>query len=753
MQNKRRHKECGRWVGSALISVFVQALALDGVAVAQTSEVTVVGARDEDSEPVMQIGAEDLQSYGVSSIQRLLRALRPRIRSSMSNAPPVILINGRLAGQTELQNLPPEAIDHIDVLPEIAALRHGFPDNRRVVNLILREHFRAYVAEALDGQSTEGGRQTGAGDASVIRIDHDTHTTVRADYRENERLLESQRDISAADSDARTLEPALHETQLAATFARVLFGLRPTFEASVDTKSTDSLQGLAVTDSGSEPLSQRKNTTTGHFSGRVSGMAGNFNWTAVTTYNRTSVATQGATGADTEGGLSFSKAHSNSNDFGVESSVGGPFAQLPAGRAFVSADLNVRLQDFATSRQAAAEPATGSHLSRTTSRLRFNTNLPLTSRSARVLPGLGDLAARLNFSAEGVSDFGTLMSGGLGLTWKPASLVKLNVDFNDRRTAPTVENLFNPVVVTPGVQTFDFVTDETAYVTTIAGGNSDLRNAETRGTTVGLSIGPFAERYSFIATYQRRRTLNGIGDLPPTSEALELAFPERFVRDNDGRLASIDARPVNLALEEKDSLRWGVNLMPLPGPPSPKAPPAPFLSFSVFDTWYLHDTLLAREGVPELDFLNGAPTGATDSTVTDGSSTGSSSTGSSVAGTQARHAVEFRVVFNYDGAGVLFNAAWRSASEIDGGTTATASILHFSALSTMNLRLFSDLGSLPLTMGRPWAEGMRVSLRVTNLLNEHQKVRNAAGATPLGFESGYVDPLGRVVSLSVRKLF
>ena len=90
-------------------------------------------------------------------------------------------------------------------------------------------------------------------------------------------------------------------------------------------------------------------------------------------------------------------------------------------------------------------------------------------------------------------------------------------------------------------------------------------------------------RYTFRATYQRQRVLDGIGGLPPTSEAVELAFPGRFVRDGDGNLIEVDTRPVNLALaEEKDYVNYGFTLIPLAGPQSPKAPPAPRLVITVF---------------------------------------------------------------------------------------------------------------------------------------------------------------------------
>ncbi len=738
MHNKKRHKDRGGWLGSALVPVLIQALAHPGLATAQTSEVTVTSSRETDVQPIMQIDPEDVQSYGTSSVQDLLDALGPRIQSSMSDSPPVVLINGRLAGATELKNLPPEAIARVDVLPEKAALRYGFPDDRRVVNLILHEHFRAYVVEGSDSQSTEGGGQTATGDASTTRIDHDTQATVRADYKESEQLLESQRDINSPDSDARTLEPTLHDTKLAATFARELFGLRPSFEASVDSQATDSLQGLATTGSGEEQLRQRNTTTTAHIAGRLNGMAGELNWTAAAAYDQTNTSTGGAAGVDAAGGLAFLDAHSRLDNVAVDSSVGGPFLQLPAGRPFVSADFNAHLEDFDTETELTDTSTAGTHLSRTTAQLRLFTYLPLTSRSAGVLPALGNLGARLNFSVQEVSNFGALTAGGFGMNWNPVKPVSLNAAFNTTRTAPTEQNLLAPTVITPDVQTFDFVTAQTAYVTTITGGNPDLRSAETQGTTLGLYIAPFEDRYTFRATYLRRRILDGIGSLPPASEAVELAFPDRFVRDSVGNLIEIDTRPVNLARAEKDSVNYGFTLIPFNGPPSPKAPPAPRLVITLFDTWYLRDTLLVRQGVPELDMLNGAPTSAT--------------TGS-VATTQSRHALDLRANYMYRGLGVEVKTAWHSATEVDGGTAGTASTLYFSALTTTNLRLFTFLSDLPLTTQHPWAKGLRIDLGVTNVLNAHQKVHDATGATPVGFEPGYVDPLGRVVTLSVRKVF
>jgi outer membrane receptor protein involved in Fe transport len=67
-----------------------------------------------------------------------------------------------------------------------------------------------------------------------------------------------------------------------------------------------------------------------------------------------------------------------------------------------------------------------------------------------------------------------------------------------------------------------------------------------------------------------------------------------------------------------------------------------------------------------------------------------------------------------------------------------------------DLRLFADLQDrFP---NAPWARDIRVSLTVANLLNDRQQVRDASGKTPLIYQPAYLDPLGRTVSLSLRKL-
>jgi hypothetical protein len=115
---------------------------------------------------------------------------------------------------------------------------------------------------------------------------------------------------------------------------------------------------------------------------------------------------------------------------------------------------------------------------------------------------------------------------------------------------------------------FDYVRGESVDVTTITGGNANLR-ADTRNVfKAGLNIRPFAEtNLTVIANYTNQRYRDTPGSLPGATAEVEAAFPGRFVRDAEGQLLSIDYRPVNFASYDHSELRWGFNLfLPIASP-------------------------------------------------------------------------------------------------------------------------------------------------------------------------------------------
>ncbi|GAA4780974.1 TonB-dependent receptor plug domain-containing protein [Stakelama sediminis] len=157
------------------------------------------------------------------------------------------------------------------------------------------------------------------------------------------------------------------------------------------------------------------------------------------------------------------------------------------------------------------------------------------------------------------------------------------------------------------------------------------------------------------------------------------------------------------------------------------------LRISLYHTIHLQDRILIRPGVAPLDLLNGAALGNS--------------------GGQPRHEVQLNAALFKNGFGGRLSADWQSATHVDGGTNGDDS-LRFSDLATFNLRLFADLGRRQGLVARhSWLRGARISLSIDNIFDTRQHVTDAQGEVPLRYQPGYLDPLGRTISISLRKMF
>lgn len=161
------------------------------------------------------------------------------------------------------------------------------------------------------------------------------------------------------------------------------------------------------------------------------------------------------------------------------------------------------------------------------------------------------------------------------------------------------------------------------------------------------------------------------------------------------------------------------------------------IQVSLYHSWYFKDEVRLRDGVAVIDLLDGGAIGAS--------------------GGRARHQVQLNAGVAKDGLGVRLTGSWQSGTRVDGSTTGSGSAasgtgeLRFASFATFNLRLFADLGQR--YRGQAWARGARLTLSVTNIFNQRQNVTDATGATPLRYQPAYLDPFGRTIAISFRKLF
>ena len=203
-----------------------------------------------------------------------------------------------------------------------------------------------------------------------------------------------------------------------------------------------------------------------------------------------------------------------------------------------------------------------------------NLDLPITKRSAPI----GRLTASANAAATTLSDFGTLTALGAGLSWAPAPRLNFTASWTREEGAPSLQQLGDPLIETPNVSIFDFTTGQSVQVTTLTGGNPNLRSDTRNVFKVGGNWQPFEKTdLRLRAEYVRQTIDDPQAGFPAASEALEAAFPERFVRDADGALVAVDLRPVNFQQSRRDTIRWGFDFTkPLQSKPPSEAAIASF---------------------------------------------------------------------------------------------------------------------------------------------------------------------------------
>jgi hypothetical protein len=730
---------------------------------------------------------------------------------------PVILLNGRrISGFSEIRDIPPEAITRVDVLPEEVALKYGYKADQKVVNFVLRRRFDAYTAEVQGGIATDGGRESYGAELKYLQINDAGRINVGAEFRRAEPLFESERDIIQAEPVAgielgrfRTLLPQTDQLELSGTINRAVSEtVSATLNGTFDVNSSTAFLGLPRPSLTPPGLRRDSDTRAAHLGLSVNGAIAPWQWSLTGNLDRSASETETQTVLGTDHSRSVSQIGN------AEVVLNGPLFDLPGGGVTAAARAGFDARGL-SSRSDRAGLFTVRDLSRTREHAQVNIDIPIASRRRAVLTALGNLSANVNAEVEHLSDFGTLRTLGAGLNWSPISQVSLIASVTDEDGAPSMQQLGDPVQSTPGVRVFDFVRGETVEVTRIDGGNPALVADNRRVWKLGANVRPLSETdLSLSANYTSSRIVNAISGFPAATAEIEAAFPDRFQRDPDGRLLLIDTRPVNFARQDRSQLRWGFNLslpigpQPQPGqgrgrfgrggqggaagaPGAPRTPTpgagqvqpaegapagaggergprgggggeggfrgggrggfgggrggggfggrgagAGRLQLALYHTWHFTDSVLIRPGVPELDFLDG--------------SAGSSRGGS------PRHELEFQGGLFKKGLGARLTANWQSATSVQGGAAAgggTGDDLFFDDFTTVNLRLFADLGLQPFAREHPFLRGMRVSLSIDNLFDARQQVRDRLGTTPISYQPGYLDPLGRSVRLSVRKLF
>ena len=797
-------------------------------------EIVVTGARPRgsvigDIPPENTLDARDVRATGATSINELLDALAPQIGSVQGRGgeAPVLLLNGqRISSFRELRDIPTEAIQRVEILPEEVALKYGYGADQKVVNIVLRQRFRSTTAQVGAGVATEGGYGSGNADLTRLLIQRRGRTTLNLHAEGNSMLTEAERNIlldpaqtvgtTEQDLNARSLVGSKRDIRGSATINRNAF-TSGSFTLNPELEHTEGRSLIGLNPSLLEPLARTNNTDSAHI-GLVLNDTTKSQWHLTLTGNGD--VDQNITHTDQRGAnVPSDRARSMSESADLTGTANGNLFKLPAGFADTTVTLGGSTVHLDSSRTGVLANSASS-LSRTLGHAAVNVDVPV-SRRNRDFSALGNLTINGNVDVQQLSDFGTLTKVGAGVNWSPVDRLNLLASYTREEGAPTIDQLGDPVLPTPESRIFDFTTGQTVQVTAITGGNPGLQSDRRHVLKLSGNWQPFPKtELKFRADYVHQTIDRPISNITVTPQ-VEAAFPDRFVRNSSGELVSVDLRPINFESSTRDQLRVGFDFShPLKshrpsqavidqirsqfgfgqrgGPGAPGAPgtttpsgtsgagqnsappPGPppeggtataqgdrggggggFGGFrgggggfrgggggggffggaggnanrgrimaSVTDTITFVDKVQIAPGLG-LDYLHGDAAGSNGGT--------------------PRHNIQAQLMYFNNGLGARVGANWRSGTDVN---TFNGDRLHFSSIGTFNLSLFANPGDIPeVSVKHQWLRGTQVRLSIDNVFNTRPSVQSRLGNPLYNYQPDILDPIGRTIMISFRKLF
>ena len=461
--------------------------------------------------------------------------------------------------------------------------------------------------------------------------------------------------------------------------------------------------------------------------------------------------------------------------------ISGTLFVLPSGTVTTTLSAGYNREDL-DSRETSSGTFVTTDLSRDELTTGISIDIPLANENIDVVEAIGKVSINGNFGYSDLSDFGGLVEFGFGLNWEPMDGLVFSATAIGEEAAPTIAQLGNPIIITPNVTTYDFTNGETVLAAVTTGGNFALPAESRRDIKLAVNYRPdWLDGFTFLGEYFRNNSTDVASSFPLLTPEIEAAFPDRVTRDVSGRLIAIDKRPVNYAEVRSERIRYGIDFSkrfgqqsrgggraeraapqpqpaadgPAEGGPPPEggapegrqnarsggpggggpgagAPRGGRWQVSAFHTIRLEESIKIRDGVEELDLLNGSAIGST--------------------GGSPRHEFEINGGWFNNGIGFRLDGKHQTATRVNGGLT--GSNLRFSDLTTVNLRMFINLDDRGnLTEKVPFLKNSRIALKMDNIFNDIQTVRDDSGLIPLSYQSGYMDPVGRYIEIDFRKRF
>lgn len=561
-----------------------------------------------DQAPLLQLDETAIAAEGVTSITDLIAQISARTGSARGRGgggQPVILVNGiRIGSFREFANYPPEALARVEVFPEEVAQRFGFPPDRRVINLILKDNYSNRQVDLEYEMPSRGGYARNEQQLGILKIANGGRINANIEVQDTTLLTEAERNVPQTDGSQSLVagDPGQAEFRslLADTFgleanvswAKAIVESGTSLSANLnyardESRSLDGLNTVTLTSptgtsalrtfGADTPLARRSSSDTVSAAGSINQPINAFRLTTTfdgafseteTEIDRRlgtaqlqvfrdaaaagTLAITGPLPTNTDNGFDVALRRTITTE--TQATLEGPLAELPAGEVLATFDLGL---DWRRIESSDTRSLTGAELTRRRLSTGANLVVPLTSGREEFLDGLGDFTLNLQAGLEDLSDFGLLGDWNAGITWKPTDGLDLSATYILREVAPSLSALGDPQVTNFNVPVFDFVRGETVLAEVLTGGNPTLPPETQRDWKFSANWElPFWENSRLTVDYIMNRSDDVVSSFPQITAETEAAFPGRVTRDADGRVVRVDRRSVSFAETRADRIQF-----------------------------------------------------------------------------------------------------------------------------------------------------------------------------------------------------
>ncbi|MGQ3288811.1 hypothetical protein [Sphingopyxis sp.] len=429
-----------------------------------------------------------------------------------------------------------------------------------------------------------------------------------------------------------------------------------------------------------------------------------------------------------EGLMIATRTRTKSENISARLNVRKTIVDLPAGPLTWNLTAHTgRNRTESRQSDAAGNRIASNSMTRSQSNGLMSLSIPVSRAGEAEAGWLGDLTIDLSASAQLMTDSRPQKGYGGSISWSPSPVILFRGTIDFSEAAPSFDQLDAPIVTTI-IRVFDYARQAIADPVWITGGNPDLKSGRRQSVTLTALVRPLGnEVLTLNLGYRQSVAKGGLAAFPELTPAIEAAFPARVTRDAEGRLVAVDARAINLARDTNVDLSAGIALRLMLGGGEGQSETAanPWqLNLSLDHGLRLKNELLTRPGVPVIDLLR--------------------------AGGQSLHSLSFQASIGRRGIGSTLSGSWSSSGRLRGGDE----VFVFKPPLKLDLSAFIEpdrIFAVPAKKGL--MSGLKLSVDINDLLGGYRRVTREDGTVPAGYSRNEIEPLGRVVRLTVRKKF